>query len=289
MGMNEPPEQDLLHEGETQLALFKNKEIRQVFHNGEWYFSIIDVVEAVTGSDRPRKYWNDLKIQLVENEGFSELSDNIGQLKMKSSDGKNYLTDAVNVETVFRIVQSIPSKNAEPFKKWLAKVGYERIQEIQNPEIAIKRAMLTYKTKGRDDAWINQRVKTIISRKELTDEWSQRGINKGKEYAILSDTISKETFEKKVQEHKDLKGLKKHHSLRDHMSPLELALTMLGETATAELAKNQDAQGFYQNKDVAKAGGKIAGGARKNIESKIKKPVVTKNNFLPGAKQTKLT
>ena len=280
---------DLLHEGETQLVLFRNKKIRQVFHNDEWHFSVIDVIEALTGSNRPSKYWNDLKTELIENEGFIELSENIGKLKMPGNDGKARPTDTANAETIFRIVQSIPSKNAEPFKKWLAKVGYERIQEIQDPEIAIKRAMLTYKANGYPDEWVNARIQTIVSRKELTNEWSRRGVNEGMEYAILSDTISTETFDVGVKEHKAHKGLKKSHNLRDHMSPLELALTMLGETTTAELARNQDAQGFYENKEAAKAGGKIAGGARRNIESKIKKPVVTKDNFLPSSKQSKLT
>lgn len=281
--------QDVIQEGETQLVLFRGKEIRQVLHDDEWYFSVVDVIEVLTGSDRPRKYWNDLKRQLVENEDFSELSEKIGQLPMLASDGKMRQTDAANTETIFRIVQSISSPKAEPFKKWLARVGYERIQEIQDPEIAIKRAMLTYKAKGYTDEWVSRRLQTITSRKELTREWNKRGVEEGIQFAILSNTISKGTFNLQVDQHKAKKGLKKSHNLRDHMSPLELALTMLGETTTAEMAKTQNAQGFHENQTAAKAGGEVAGSARKNIEQRIGKPVVTKDNFLPGPKpeQTK--
>ncbi len=229
------PQGELLSEGETQLVTFRGKDIRQVFHDNEWHFSVVDVIEAITGSDRPRKYWSDLKKQLIEKEGFSELSDKIGRLPMRSSDGKNYKTDAVTTETLFRIVQSIPSKKVEAIKRWLAKVGYERIQETQDPEIAIKRAMLTYKAKGYTDEWINARVQSIVSRKVLTREWDKRGIE-GIQYGILTDVISKGTFGIKTKEHKQVKGLKSQN-LRDHMSPLELALTMLGETTTAEVAK----------------------------------------------------
>lgn len=278
---------ELLAEGEAQMALFRGKEIRQVFHGGEWFFSIIDVVAAVTGSDQPSRYWNELKAQLTEKEDFSELFGNIEKLKMPSADGKRRNTDAVNTETLFRIVQSIPSKKAEPFKKWLAKTGYERIQEIQNPEIAIKRAILTYKAKGYPDEWINARLQTIVSRKVLTKEWQERGIE-GREFAFLTDVISKGTFGLKTKEHKEAKGLK-NHNLRDHMSPLELALTMLGETTTAELAKTTDAQGYRENEHAAHSGGKIAGDARKNIERKLGKKVVTKENYLPTNKQRKLT
>jgi len=277
---------DLIDEGESQLVLFKGKEIRQVFHNGEWFFSIIDVIAAITETNRPRKYWNDLKKQLLDKEGFYELSEKIGQLKMLSSDGKLYKTDAINTETLFRIVQSIPSPKAESFKKWLAKVAYERIQEFQNPEIAIKRALLTYKVKGYSDEWINARIQTIVSRKELTREWSQRGVTQTFEYALLTDSISLGTFGLKTKEHKDFKGLKSQN-LRDHMSPLELALTMLGETTTAELARNSDAQGFNENKNAAITGGEIAGDARKNIEKKLGKKVVTSNNFLKISSETK--
>jgi len=277
-------------EGEIRLVPFRRKEIRSSFVDNAWWFSVIDVIEAVAENQtRPGKYWADLKRKLA-NEGFSELPDKIGQLKMPSpKDGKMYLTDCIDTETLFRLIQSIPSPKAEPFRRWLAKVGYERILEEQDPEIAIKRALATYKSKGYSDEWINARLQTIASRKELTSEWNKRGINEGLEYALLTDTISDETFDVKTAEHKDLKGLSKHHNLRDHMSSLELALTMLGETTTAELAKSQDAQGFYQNKDAAKLGGKIAGGARRNIEDKIGRKIVTSENHLPNANQKKLT
>ena len=283
----DPHPDGLLAEGEAQMALFKGKQIRQVFHDDEWFFSIVDVIHAVTGSDRATQYWTDLKTKLAESEGFSELYDNIVRLKMPSTaDGKMRDTEAVNTETLFRIVQSVPSNHAEPFKKWLAKTGYERIQEIQNPEIAIKRAMLDYKAKGYSDEWINARVQTIVSRKMLTKEWQERGVQ-GSEYAFLTDVISKGTFGLKTKAHKELKGLK-NQNLRDHMSPLELALTMLGETTTAEMAKITDAQGYKENEKAAHTGGKIAGDARKNIERKLMKPVVTGENYLPNSKQGKL-
>ena len=167
---------EIIEEGQAQISLFKGKEVRQVFHNNEWYFSIVDVVEAVTGSDRPSKYWDDLKVQLADKEDFSELSGKIGKLPMPSADGKLRPTEVVNVETLFRVVQSIPSKRAEPFKRWLAKVGYERIQEIQNPEIGVKRAMLQWQIQGRTDDWIDARIRSIVTRKELTGEWKDRGI-----------------------------------------------------------------------------------------------------------------
>jgi len=239
----------------------------------------------VAETDRPRKYWTDLKKKLQE-EGFIELSDKIGQLKMKSGkDGKMYLTDCVDTETLFRLIQSIPSPKAEPFRKWLAKVGYERILETQDPEIAIKRAVYTYKAKGYPDEWVNARIQSIVSRKEVTNEWKKRGVQLGLEYALLTDAISKETFDIAIKKHKELKGLSKPHSLRDHMSPLELALVILGETTTAELARMQNAQGFKENQSAAILGGKIAGGTRKNIETKIHRSIVNSKNYLSDKKQ----
>ena len=278
---------DNAHNEEAQLVLFKGKAIRQEFHNGEWYFSIIDIVEVVTGTERPRKYWNDLKVQLIEKEGFSELSAKIGQLKMVSRDGKRYETDVTNIETIFRIVQSIPSKQAEPFKRWLARLGYERLKEINDPSLAVKRAIYLYTAQGRERKWIDARIKTITSRNALTDEWKDRGIQ-GKQYGILTDIISKETFEKGIKEHKEFKGLKKHHKLRDHMSPLELALTMVGETATTEIVRQRDTQGYVQNDKAAHDGGKIAGDARRSIEEVTKKPVVTSDNFIDDPNQRKI-
>jgi len=276
------PQGDLLQEGEPGLVIFRGKEIRQVFHENEWFFSIVDVIEAIVGTDRPSKYWTDLKKELEE-QGLTELSGNIGKLPMPSADGKNRKTEAVNTETLFRIAQSIPSKKAEPFKRWLAKVGYERIQETQDPEIAIKRALLTYKAQGRTDEWINQRVQTIASRKILTSEWQKRGV-KDRQYGRLTNVISKQTFGIKTGDHKEIKGLKSQN-LRDHMSPLELALTMLGETTTAEIAKQTDAQGYIENESAAHTGGRVAGDARKNIERRLNRPVVTSDNYLPGSKQ----
>jgi DNA-damage-inducible protein D len=273
---------DLVAEGETQLVLFRGAQIRQVCHNDEWHFAVVDVIGAVTDSSNPRRYWSDLKSKMAENEGFNELYEEIVQLPFPAADGKMYKSDACNTETLFRIIQSVPSPKAEPFKKWLAKVGYERIQEIQDPEIAIKRALMTYKAKGYSDEWINARVQTIASRKELTREWQKRGINEGMEYALLTDAISRETFGLTTKDHKTIKSLKKNHNLRDHMSPLELALTMLGETTTAELARTTNAQGFRANEEAAKLGGKVAGGARKNIEQKIGRSVVSRDNHLPA-------
>jgi len=190
--MPDSDEKQIIPEGANQIALFKDKQIRQVFHNNEWWFSVVDVIEALTGSERPRKYWADLKAK-IHSEDDGQLSEKIGQLKMPGADGRMRDTDVANPESLFRIIQSIPSPKAEPFKRWLAKVGYERIQEYQNPEIAIKRAMLHYKIKGYDDEWIDARLRTIISRKELTKEWQDRGVD-GRDYATLTDTISEETL-----------------------------------------------------------------------------------------------
>ena len=271
---------EIIEEGEAQIALFKGKEVRQVFHENEWYFSIVDAIEAITETDRPSKYWFDLKTQLSEKEGFSELSENIGKLKMPSADGKMRETEAVNVETLFRIVQSIPSAKAEPFKKWLAKVGYERIQEIQNPEIGVKRAILQWQVQGRTDDWIDARIRSIVTRKELTSEWQKRGI-KDQEYGLLSSVIARKTFGIETNAHKKLKGLTSQN-LRDHMTDLELIFTMLGEKSTTQIAKTTDAQGYKENSEAAASGGKIAGDARRSLEDKLGKSVVSKQNFLKG-------
>lgn len=285
MAASQPSDADLICAGESQIVLFKGKEIRQIFYNDEWFFSIVDVIEAITESESPSRYWTELR-NTLKNEGSDELFGKIEKLKLLSKDGKMRSAEVVNTEALFRIVQSIPSSKAEPFKKWLAKVAYERIQEFQNPEIAIKRAILTYKVKGYSDDWINARIQTIVSRKELTTEWSQRGIIKGLEFALLTDFISLCTFELKTKEHKEVKGLKSQN-LRDHMTPLELALTMLGETTTAEFARTSNAQGFNENKEAAISGGGIAGEARKNIEKKLGKKVVTGNNFIKLSSKAK--
>jgi DNA-damage-inducible protein D len=267
-------------EGEMQVSLFKSKEIRRVLHEGEWKFSIVDIIEAVVDTAFPSRYWAELRDNLIKKEGFTNLFDKIEKVKMPGKDGKEYPTEACGAETVFRIIQSIPSPKAEPFKRWLAKTAYERIEEFQNPEIAIKRAMLDYEIQGRSDEWIKARVRTILSRTELTDEWKKRGVE-GLQYGVLTNVISKETFDINTTEHKEIKGLAKKDSLRDHMTDMELVLTMLGETSTAELARVRNAQGFEENKDAAHSGGKIAGDARKNFEKQLGKPVVSKTNFLP--------
>lgn len=268
----------------TKIAIFKKKEIRKTIHNNEWWFSIIDVVEALTGTDRPRKYWNDLKKKLTD-EGYFQLSENIGQLKMKAADGKKYLTDCANTETLFRIIQSIPSPKAEPFKRWLAKVGYERIQEIEDPELATKRTKALYKAKGYPEDWIEKRMRGIAIREELTDEWKNRGVEEDKEYAILTAEISKATFGMTPTEYKELKKLKREN-LRDHMTDLELIFSMLGEASTTEIARNTDARGFDENKDVAQKGGEVAGSARADLEKKSGKKVSTSQNYLGQIKET---
>lgn len=279
---------NFLKEGDFRIVKFSRKGIRSVFHENSWRFSVIDVIEAVTETRRANTYWTDLKRKLRK-EGFVEFREKIVKLRMLSKkDGKMYPTDCVNTETLFRLIQSIPSPKAEPFKRWLAEVGYERILETQDPKIAIKRAISVYKAKGYSEEWINTRIQAIASRKEVTSEWRKRGVKPGLEYALLTDAISKETFELKTKEYVQLKKLPKGKNLRDHMSPLELALVILGETTTAELARTRDAQGFKENESAAKLGGKIAGNTRKNIESKIGRPVVSSNNYLSINKKQKL-
>jgi len=283
---NQPDDMLKVQEGEFRLVAFRRKEIRSLFHENSWWFSVVDTVDALTDSLDAGAYWRKLKQRLKE-EGSNETVTNCHGLKLKAIDGKMRETDCANIETLFRIIQSIPSPKAEPFKKWLAKVGYERILEIQDPEITVKRALHSYKAKGYPDEWVSARIQSMVSRKDVTNEWKNRGIQPGLEYALLTDAISLETFSLKTKDHREYKGLKKSHNLRDHMSPLELALVILGETTTAELARTQNVQGFKENKDVAKLGGKIAGGARKNIEDKIGRPIVTSKNYLPSNKEQK--
>lgn len=226
---------------ETAIKLFDQKQIRTLWNEEQekWYFSIVDVIEALTGTERPRKYWSDLKAKL-EKEG-SELSEKIGQLKLESADGKFYKTDVADTEQLFRLIQSIPSPNAEPFKMWLAQVGRERIDEIEDPEQGIDRIMETYLRKGYSKEWINQRLKSIEVRKELTDEWEKRGVQKGQEYAILTDEITKAWSGYNTRQYKSLKNLKKEN-LRDHMTNLELVLNMLAEATTTEISKEENAR-----------------------------------------------
>ena len=271
-------------EGESEVVTFQKSNIRRSLHNGEWWYSVVDFVGAIAGTDRASKYWSDLKTKLTDKEGFFELSDFIGKLPMVSADGKARPTEVATTETLLRIIQSISSPKAEPAKRWLARVGYERIQEWQDPEIAIKRAILTYQIQGRADDWIEKRIRSIVVRKELTSEWKRRGVQDGKEYGMLTSEMSQQTFGIHTEGHKRLKGLDRHN-LRDHMTDLELILTMLGETSTKEIAKQRDAQGFYQNFKSASDGGKIAGTARKNIEEQTGRKVVSPTNFLGSAKR----
>jgi DNA-damage-inducible protein D len=263
---------------ETKIALFKGKQVRKTIYNNEWWFSVVDVVEVLTGSTIPRRYWSDLKTKLEE-EGASQLYEKIVQLKLPSSDGKFYLTDCGNTEDIFRIIQSIPSPKAEPLKRWLAKVGYERMKEIENPELATKRTRILYKLKGYSDDWIEKRMRGIAIREELTDEWKNRGAKKDKDYEILTAEIAKATFDVTPNQHKKIKGLKREN-LRDHMDDFELIFNMLGERSTTEIHKTENSQGVPKLKSDAKAGGKIAGDARKALEKRLKRPIVTSQNYL---------
>jgi len=264
-------------EEDTHIAIFNGKSIRRRLVDNEWFFSIIDVIEALTDSTIPRRYWTDLKAKLKE-EGL-ELYDFIVQLKLKSSDGKEYETDCADTEGIFRIIQSIPSKKAEPFKRWLARVGYERVKEIENPELAQERMKKLYEEKGYSKEWIEKRLRGIAIRQELTDEWKQREIREEKEFAILTNEISKAAFGKTVEEYKELKKLKREN-LRDHMDDLELIFTMLGEAATTRITKVKDAVGLEENKVAARQGGEVAGNARKELEEKTGESVVSEENFL---------
>ncbi len=261
-----------------KMIVFESKQIRREWVDGQWYFSVVDIVAVLTDSDNPRDYWYRMKEREQESSGI-QLSTFCRQLKLTSSDGKTYKTDCVNTEAAFRVIQSIPSPKAEPFKRWLAQVGYERVQEIENPELAQNRMRELYKQKGYPSDWIEKRVRSIAVRDELTDEWTQRGIQEQKNYAILTAEIAKATFGVTPSEYKRIKGLK-HENLRDHMTDLELIFTMLGEAATTEIVRNKDAQGFNQNQVAAREGGTVAGNARKQLESKSGKKVVTRQNYL---------
>jgi len=261
------------------IILFEDIPIRRkwVEKDEKWYFSIIDIVQTLTESPRPRKYWNALKTKLKD-EG-SEVSQNMGQLKLIASDGKMRETDVADIETIFRIIQSVPSKKAEPFKRWLAKVGYERVQEIENPEIAQERMKMIYKQKGYSKNWIDKRLRGIAVRQDLTDEWQERGVNKNLEYAILTNQIMQGAFGMEVDKYKKFKNLKREN-LRDHMTDLELILTMLGEATTTKITKDRDSKGFPMLKKDAQDGGKVAGRTRKDIESQSDKIVVSEENYL---------
>lgn len=262
----------------SSIQLFEDQKIRTAWdaEKEEWYFSIIDVISVLTGTANPRRYWSDLKRKLKA-EGANELYEKIVQLKMLSSDGKRYKTDVANTEQLLRIIQSIPSPKAEPFKVWLAMVGKERIEETIDPEQAIDRALDTYLKKGYSEEWIHQRLLAIRIRNELTDEWKKRGVQKGKEYAILTDEISRAWSGMTTGQYKRLKGLTKEN-LRDNMTDLELVLTMLAEASTTDISKTAKPQTFEENKQVAKRGGKVAGIARQALEAETGKPVITEKN-----------
>ena len=266
-----------MNKNDNKIVLFNDKQVRRHFDEEKeiWYFSVIDVISVLTDSPRPRKYWSALKISLKE-EG-SELSQKLGQLKMRAQDGKMRITDVADTETILRLVQSIPSPKAEPFKLWLAKVGYERIEETEDPELAIDRAMQTYLKKGYSKEWINQRLKTIEIRKELTDEWQNRGVKRGLDFAILTDEITKAWSSKSVKEYKKFKNLKKQN-LRDNMTNLELVLNMLAEASTTEISKKQKPQGMIENKKTARIGGSVAKKAREEIEKNTGSSVISNKN-----------
>ncbi|PIR18338.1 MAG: hypothetical protein COV46_00445 [Deltaproteobacteria bacterium CG11_big_fil_rev_8_21_14_0_20_49_13] len=269
---------------ETALAVFENYKIRRLYDQPKeaWFFSVIDVVAALTDSSNPRRYWSDLKSQLHDKEGFSELYGKIVQLKLESSDGKKYETDCANTETLLRIIQSIPSPKAEPFKQWLAKVGYERIQDMSDPARSLDRARDYWKKHGRSEKWIQQRMMGQETRNKLTDYWKDHDIKEEKEYAILTNIIHQEWSSISVKDHKNIKGLKSQN-LRDHMSEAELIFTALAELSTRQIAETDNATGIVENAEAGKTGGKIAKKARLELEQKTGRRVVTGENFLPPA------
>ena len=275
----------------NNIILFEEKYVRRVWieEAGKWYFSVVDTCAALTNSENPRHYWTVLKGRLKAERG--ETVTICERLKMRAADGKMRLTDCADAEGLLRIIQSIPSPKAEPFKRWLAKVGYERMQEIENPELAAKRMHDTYLAKGYSEEWIALRMRGIATREALTDEWHNRGVDESREYAILTAEISKAAFGMTPGEYKQFKGLgKRGDNLRDHMTDLELIFAQLGEAATTEIARNDDAQGFVENKDAAHRGGKVAGDARKDLERQTRRRVSTKGNYknLTEAEQRKL-
>jgi len=274
-------------ENMSYIKLFESKKIRSEWNEAEqkWYFAIIDVIEVLTESNNARRYWSDIKRKLNA-EGFSQLYEIIVQLKMISSDGKKYVTDCADAKGLLRIIQSIPSPKAEPFKQWLAQVGSDRLDEIENPELATQRTRELYKLKGYPDDWIEKRMRSIAIREELTDEWKNRGVKEQIEYAILTAEISKATFGVTPTEYKKMKGLKSQN-LRDHMTDLELIFSMLGEASTTKVTRAKNARGFIENKIAARIGGKISGNALKELEKESGEKVITSENYLPESEKTK--
>jgi DNA-damage-inducible protein D len=275
-------------EDKNKLVVFQDKKIRRIWHKEEWYFSVIEVVQVLTDSSNSRNYWSMLK-KREEDVGI-ELSTNCVQLKKEAPDGKLRETDCANTKSLFRIIQSIPSKKAEPFKLWLAQVGYERIEEIENPELGQDRIKEYYELKGYPQEWIDKRLRGIAIRQELTDEWKNREIRTEKEFAILANEISKATFGKTVGEYKEFKQLKKkNQNLRDHMSDLELIFTMLGEASTTAITKEENSLGFDECKTSANKGGNVARRAREDLERNLRKPVISEENFLPKKKEQRIS
>lgn len=272
----------------NELKVFENQKIRSSYdeEKEKWYFSIIDIIAILTDSKNPRRYWSDLKSKLSDEEGFSQLYEKIVQLKLQAPDGKNRNTDCTDVETLLRIIQSVPSKKAEPVKQWLAKVGYERMKEMTDPSTAIDRARETYKKLGRSEKWIQQRMMGQETRNKLTDYWKDHEITESEEFAILTNIIHQEWSGLSVKEHKNLKGLKSQN-LRDHMSEAELIFTALAELSTRQIAESENATGMVENTKSAKKGGKIAREAKEKLELETGQKVVTSNNFLPKKTEPK--
>ncbi len=269
------------------LVVFQGKQFRRLWYNDEWHYSVIDIIAFLTEQEdfqTARKYWNKLSQRLRE-EG-SEVVTNCHRLKLPAADGKFYETDCANTKTLFRIIQSVPSKKAEPLKLWLAQVGYDRVQEIQNPELAQKRMKEIYKAKGYSDDWIEKRVRGIAIRDELTDEWKKRGVEEERDFAILTTEISQATFGMTPSEYKQFKSLKKEN-LRDHMNDLELIFTMLGERVSTEITRKEDARGYPEVEDAAKRGGRVAGNARRETEKELGSPIISSENYLAEPEKKK--
>lgn len=262
----------------SNIAIFRGKKIRKAIYLNEWYFSVVDIIEVLTDSEKPRDYWYRMKQRELKASGV-ELSTLCRQLKLTSADGKQYKTEAVSTENTFRIIQSIPSPKAEPFKRWLAKVGYERVKEIEDPELATKRTKALYKAKGYPDDWIEKRMRGIAIREELTGEWQKRGVKMQKDYEILTAEISKATFGITPSEYKKYKGLKREN-LRDHMDDFELIFTMLGERSTTEIHRLENSKGISKLKKDAKDGGEVASVSRKRLEKRLGRSIVSKKNYL---------
>ncbi len=265
----------------NKIVVFESKAIRRIWHEEEWFFSVVDVVEALTDSLNPRDYWFKMKLR-VQGEDGVQLSTFCRQLKLESSDKKKYITDCANTRGMFRIIQSIPSPKAEPFKQWLAQVGYEKVQEIENPELAQERMKELYELKGYPKDWVDKRLRGIAIRQNLTDEWKERGIESERDYSILTAEISRATFGITPSEYKHLKGLtRKTQNLRDHMTDLELIFTMLGEKVTTEISHNEEPETFEKSKKVARRGDGVAGKAREETEKELRRSIVTNQSFLP--------